>query len=81
VIDLLRDRALFRARDKPRLAGEGTNGFEGESRPSLVRDRNERVGVGRVAEQNVEGLHRAPTSERRVERRATAGEEGPCAVG
>ena len=71
----LRDRALLRAGDEPRLSLEAADRLERQRRSALVRDRDEDVGLRRVAEDDLERLRRGTAGERRVKRRAAAGEE------
>jgi predicted Zn-dependent peptidase len=75
VVDVPRDRALGRARDEPRLAGESADRLVREPRLALVRDRDEHVRLGRRAEDDLERRRRPATGESGMERRAAAGEE------
>ncbi len=81
VIDGLRERALRRAGDQPRLAREPAHRFERQRGPAFVRDRDEDVGLGRVPENDLERLRSATAREGRVVRRAAAGEQDARALG
>ena len=48
VVDGLRERALGRAGDQPRLAREPAHRLERQRGPTFVRDRDEDIGLGRV---------------------------------
>ncbi len=81
VIDGLRERALRRAGDQPRLAREPAHRLERQRGPAFVRDRDEDVGLGRVPENDLERLRGATAREGRVVRRAAAGEQDARALG